>query len=257
MPRTARKASESGFYHVMMRGASRQLIFEDDYDRRSFLDLLSKGCSKSDIGLLAYALMGNHVHLLVEGSLENLANCMKKVMGTYASQFNRRHARCGHLFQDRFRSEPIDSDEYLLAVVRYIHKNPEAAGLATAAEWRWSSYREYVDRPILIDSTLVLDMIGGVDGFIDFHRQRHEGKNPIECEESHPAKLFSDEEAIEIARGLLGALSLESLSGLSKKERDYAVGRLRGAGLGVRQIQRLTGISLGAISKASPLRDVA
>lgn len=253
MPRTARKASESGFYHVMARGASRQLIFEDDTDRQAFLSLLSTGCRESGIGLLAYVLMDNHVHLLVEGSLENLSVCMKKVTGTYASQFNRRHARCGHLFQDRYRSEPIDDEGYLLATVRYIHRNPEAAGLAKMEEWRWSSYREYVDHASLIDPTLVLDILGGVSGFVDFHEKPHEGKHPIECDERRPTRCFTDEEAIGIACGLLEPLSLESLSSLPKRERDHAVGRLRGRGLGVRQIQRLTGISLGAISKADPL----
>lgn len=253
MPRIARTVSESGFYHVMARGASHQIIFEDDVDRGLFLTLLARSCEEYGIKVLAYVLMGNHFHLLVGGSLEDISCCMKCVTGTYAARFNGRHGRCGHLFQGRFKSEPIEDDGYLLTVVRYIHRNPEAAGLAAMADWPWSSYREYVCGTSLIDSGLVLDMLGGVNGFVEFHAQPHDGERPIDCDEREARRLLSDEEAIDVARNLLGGRPLECLSGLVKGERDAAVGRLRAAGLGVRQIQRLTGISLGAISKARPL----
>lgn len=252
MPRAARKVSESGLYHVMARGASRQLIFEDDADRRSFLAFLAKGCEECGVRLLAYVLMGNHFHLVAGGSVEDVSNCMRRVTGAYAAKFNGRHGRCGHLFQDRFKSEPIEDDGYLLTVIRYVHQNPEVAGLAKTADWLWSSYREYVGEANLIDPEIVLDMLGGVDGFVKFHAQPHGGKKPVECDERVVRKRFSDEEAIAAARDLLGRQSLESLSGLPKGERDEAVRKLRCAGLGVRQIQRLTGISLGAISKARP-----
>lgn len=252
MPRAARKVSESGLYHVMARGASRQVIFEDDADRRLFLAFLAKGCEECGVRLLAYVLMGNHLHLVAEGSMEDISNCMRRATGVYASQFNGRHGRCGHLFQDRFKSEAIEDDGYLLTVIRYVHQNPEVAGLAKTADWPWSSYREYIGKASLIDPEIVLDMLDGVDGFVKFHAQPHDGKEPIECGEHVARKRFSDEEAIAVARDLLGRLSLESLSGLPKGERDEAVGRLRSAGLGVRQIQRLTGISLGAISKVRP-----
>lgn len=253
MPRTARRASESGFYHVMARGASRQLVFEDDADRRAFLALLSKGCGDCGVSLLAYVLMDNHFHLLVEGSLETLSSCMKSVTGTYASQFNGRHGRCGHLFQGRFKSEPIDDDKYLLSVVRYIHKNPEIAGLGAASEWPWSSYREYVGETSLIDPKLVLGMLGGVEGFVEFHALPCVGREPADFDERETGGRLSDEEALRVACDLLGGVSPGSLSGLARGERDEALAKLRGAGLGVRQIQRLTGISLGSISKARPM----
>lgn len=252
MPRTARKASESGLYHVMARGASHQVIFEDDEDRRSFLALLAKGREECGVRLLAYVLMGNHLHLVAGGSMEDVSNCMRRVTGAHAAKFNGRHGRCGHLFQDRFKSEPIEDDGYLLTVIRYVHQNPEAAGLARTADWPWSSYQEYVGEASLIDPELVLDMLGGVDGFVKFHAQPHGGKKPIECDGRAARKRFSDDEAIAVAQDFLGKLSLESLSGLPKGERNEAIRKLRGAGLGVRQIQRLTGISLGAISKARP-----
>lgn len=253
MPRSARKVSESGFYHVMARGASRQVIFEDDADRSLFLSLLATGCEECGVGVHAYVLMGNHFHLLVCGPLEDVSSCMRRVTGSYAAQFNGRHGRCGHLFQGRFKSEPINDDGYLLAVVCYIHRNPEAAGLSAMPDWPWSSYREYVGEPNLVDPGMVLDMLGGVDGFVEFHARPHEGERPIECDEREVRGRLSDEEAMGAARALLGELPVEALSGLTKAERDEAVGRLRGAGLGVRQIQRLTGISLGAISKVRPL----
>ena len=253
VPRAARRASESGYYHVMARGVSRQLIFEDDADRRAFLALLSRHCGERDVRLLAYVLMDNHFHLLVDGTLEGVSSCMGQVTGEYASRFNWRHGRCGHLFQNRFKSEPIDDERYLLAVVRYIHRNPEAAGLAPASEWPWSSYREYMGETELIDPETIMEMLGGVDGFVEFHALPLGNERPIECDERPASKRLSDGEALELAQELLGDLTIESLSGLSRAERDEAIRRLRGAGLGVRQIQRLTGISLGAISRAGKL----
>lgn len=253
MPRTARIASESGYYHVMARGASHQMIFEDDADRRAFLSLLSRFCGECDVRLLAYALMDNHFHLLIEASFDELSAYMKRVVGTYAMQFNGRHGRCGHLFQDRFKSEPIDDDRYLLAVVRYIHGNPMAAGLAKTPDWPWSSYREYIGTPGLIDPAMVLDMLGGIDGFVEFHAQPCEGKEPVDCDAGGSASRLCDEEALDLARGLLGDAPIESLSGLQRDKRNEALAKLKAAGLGVRQIQRLTGISLGVISKAGRL----
>ena len=254
MPRTARKTSESGYYHVMARGVSRQLIFEDDADRRAFLALLSELCDERGVRLLAYVLMDNHFHLLVNGPLADVSSCIGQVTGVYAARFNWRHGRCGHLFQNRFRSEPIDDDRYLLAVVRYIHKNPEAAGLASASEWPWSSFREYAGAPELVDPEMILEMLGGVEGFIEFHTHPQGTEKPIDCDDHATGKRLSDGEGLELAQTILGDLSVESISGLPRAERSEAIGRLRDAGLGVRQIQRLTGISLGVISRASKTR---
>ena len=110
----------------MLRGINRQNIFEDDEDREKFIQTLSQ-YSSEEVKIYAYCLMNNHVHLLL--SDENLAITMRKICANYVYWFNRKYQRCGHLYQDRYKSEAIKNDSYFITVLRYIHQNPIKAGL--------------------------------------------------------------------------------------------------------------------------------
>ena len=112
-----------------MRGVGRQLIFEDDGDRQMLLEKLGKLSDEGCLVVYAWCLMSNHLHILVKEGLEPLATAMKRLGVSYAMRFNLKTGHVGHVFQDRFSSEPVDSDEYFLTVVRYIHNNPEKAGM--------------------------------------------------------------------------------------------------------------------------------
>ena len=129
MPRVARTKSASGIYHVVMRGVGRQLIFEDDDDRRALLEKLGKLSDEGCLTVYAWCLMSNHFHLLIKEGCEPIASAMKRLGVSYAMRFNLKTGRVGHVFQDRFSSEPVESDEYFLTVVRYIHNNPQKAGM--------------------------------------------------------------------------------------------------------------------------------
>ncbi len=145
MPRYQRVISETGIYHVMLRGNERKNLFFDDEDRLRFLETLS--IKKKEVGfiLYAYCLMDNHVHLLIREGNETLGLTMKRINVSFANYFNQKYHRIGHLFQDRFKSEPIKDERHLLAVLRYIHQNPVKAGMVNhAGRYNWSSYCEYV-----------------------------------------------------------------------------------------------------------------
>ena len=124
MPRQARKRAESGIYHVMLRGINQQRIFEDEEDNQRFLQILRECKEIGGFMLLAYCLMGNHVHLLIKEGTESLEQIFKRIGGRFVYWYNVKYQRVGHLFQDRFKSEPVDTDAYLLTVIRYIHQNP-------------------------------------------------------------------------------------------------------------------------------------
>ncbi|PFG15085.1 transposase [Bacillus sp. es.036] len=113
LPRKARKKSSSGVYHVVFRGINRQTIFEDEEDKEKFLEILARYKTKSGIELYAYCLMDNHVHLLVKETEESLSMFMKRVSSSYVYWYNRKYRRCGHLFQERFNSENVESDAHL------------------------------------------------------------------------------------------------------------------------------------------------
>jgi len=237
---------ESNVYHVVTRGVNQQLIFEDDADRTHFLGLLGRTLAQTG-ELFAWCLMDNHVHLLVRLDLPGLSRQMGYLLSRYATYFNARHGRTGHLFQSRFSSEPIATDEHLLRAVRYIHCNPQKAGIALAREYRWSSYSSYLGHPGICSTQLVLDLLGGVEGFVLFH-QELEPRGFIDV----PNRLthLSDSAALELAREVTGALPVECVSSLPKAARDAVLGALKERGLTIAQIQRITGISRTIIHRA-------
>ena len=141
MPRTARKISETGIYHVMLRGINRQNIFEDDQDRLYFMSVLASCKKVSGFRLHAFVLMSNHIHLLLEPLDEPLDMIFRRIGTRYAVWYNRKYQRAGHLFQDRFRSENVSTVQYYQTVLRYILQNPMKAGMEKhPGEYRWSSY---------------------------------------------------------------------------------------------------------------------
>lgn len=131
MARTARKLSSSNIYHVMLRGVNRQTIFEEDEDRFRFLNTVSRCREVSGFSLHAFVLMSNHIHLLIETGIEPLDDIFKRIGTSYAMWYNRKYQRAGHLFQDRFRSESVETDQYYMTVLRYILQNPVKAGMVS------------------------------------------------------------------------------------------------------------------------------
>ena len=124
MPRKSRAKSENGIYHIMLRGINKQIIFEDEEDNKKFLEVLKECKDICDFKLFAYCLMGNHIHLLLKVEKEELEQIFKRIGARFVYWYNLKYKRSGHLFQDRFKSEPINDDNYFLNVLHYIHQNP-------------------------------------------------------------------------------------------------------------------------------------
>lgn len=118
MPRQQRKKSSSGIYHVMLRGINQQQIFHDDEDNKKFIKVLADCKAVSEFEIFAYCLMRNHVHILIKEGKEPLDLIFKRIGGRYVYWYNTKYNRVGHLFQDRYKSEPVETDEYFLMVLR-------------------------------------------------------------------------------------------------------------------------------------------
>ena len=168
MPRQARVKSESGYYHILLRGIGKLCIFEDQQDREKFIQILKKYKEEQKYEIIAYCLMENHMHLLIRDIDGKLDLIMKKIAGSYAYYFNWKYERVGHLFQDRFKSEPVEDDAYFLTVIRYIHQNPCKANISEACEYIWSSYGDYIKQQGITDTEIALEMLGGKEAFIEF-----------------------------------------------------------------------------------------
>lgn len=144
MPRTARLDIAGVLQHVIVRGVEQRDIFLDDHDRQGFLDRLSGLLTKMNTECLAWALMRNHVHMLLRPLDGNLGQFMRRLLTGYAVTFNLRHHRSGHLFQNRYKSIICEEDPYLLELTRYMHLNPLRVGIVKditeLATYPWSGH---------------------------------------------------------------------------------------------------------------------
>ena len=130
MPRQARLDAAGALHHVICRGIERQAIVRDDVDRAAFVERLGDILGATGTRCYAWALLANHMHLLLRTGGVPLATVMRRVLTGYAGVFNRRHHRHGYLFQNRYKSILCQEEPYLLELVRYLHLNPVRAGLA-------------------------------------------------------------------------------------------------------------------------------
>ena len=136
MSRQSRKESGTGIYHVMMRGINHQKIFNDEEDYFQFITTLDRmrfryddegsPCGSNCV-FYAYCLMSNHLHLLIRERGESVGETIKRIASSYVFYYNRKYGRDGHLFRDRFKSEPVNDMGYFTTLLRYIHQNPVKA----------------------------------------------------------------------------------------------------------------------------------
>ena len=145
MTRPLRVEYPDAYYHVINRGNNQEKIFKNDRDKEKFLQYLEKAAERFSIIFHSYCLMDNHYHLLVQTPEANLSHAMQWINVSYATYFNRKRDRHGHLFQGRFKAILIDADEYLKHLSRYIHLNPVRAKMVSSpAEYLWSSYGAFI-----------------------------------------------------------------------------------------------------------------
>ncbi len=134
MPRQPRLDAPGALHHVMGRGIERTNIFRINRDQDDFLNRLANLCTEGNLIVYAWCLLSNHFHLLVRTGRQSISRSMKKLLTGYVVNFNLRHKRTGHLFQNRYKSIICEEDTYLLELTRYIHLNPLRAGVGNAEE---------------------------------------------------------------------------------------------------------------------------
>lgn len=150
MPRKPRLDAPGALHHVIGRGLDRTKIFRNNVDRDDFLVRLADLCQEGFLIVYAWALMSNHFHLLLRTGKESLSSSMRRLLTGYVVNFNRRHKRYGHLFQNRYKSIICEDDPYLLELTRYIHLNPIRAGIVGSIDklkrYSWAGHSVIVGR---------------------------------------------------------------------------------------------------------------
>ena len=252
MPRKPRSKSPTGFFHVTLRGNGGQLLFDGDEDRIALLQILDAILPKHNIELIAWCLMGNHIHLLIDDPDDRKSDAMHAVAVSYAGRYNARTGQIGHVFQERFWDSPIKSEEYLFESIRYIHLNPQKAGLAAYDEYLWSSHREYLmsalSRPYVTGN--VVDVLFPTPRtYLRFM----ESAPSLPYRPNTTAKVREEDLSgfgTAIVQSVAGCAPTE-LKSVSKALRNEAILALRKEGLTIKQVQLLTGLGVWIIKNAA------
>ena len=251
MARKPREISASGIYHVKWRGIDRQTIFLDDADCIKFLSLCAAVIGEW-FEVLAFCLMGNHLHLLIKtrkDTAEEMELAMKRLGIRYAQYFNRRYLRVGPVFQGRYKSVPVQTRNYFLRVMRYIHQNPVKADLCDLPqEYPWSSYIDYFgqrDISICPVQKSYAFQLADLDFLKIFHTQQE--LNPATMSDE-PVRL-PDQMVMKLGEAMAGC-SLIVLHTLPESKQASILRRLvLEEGVFVPQLTRLTGIPRGVIAR--------
>lgn len=251
MSRKPRVKSETDIYHVMMRGNNRQTVFFAANDYQKFLSIMTECKIIDAYTLYAYCLMPNHIHLLIRTFDPPLGDVMRRIESRFVTWYNARHERVGHLFQERFKSEPVQDDAYFCTVLRYIHLNPVKANLCrTPEQYPYSSYRNYFEPTGLIDSAYFENYFG-VEEFYRFHQ--------AECNEecmdmdNELNKYVADETAKERILAVTGCSILSDFIDLPAEKQKMHIQELLHQRVSLRQISRLTGLSFYKVQSRAKL----
>jgi len=191
VPRRPRLHVTGGLYHVTLRGNNGNDLFKDGSDRLHLNELVENSLREEQARIHSFCWMTNHLHLAIQVSGKPLGRVVHGFATKYSRYFNAKYVRSGHLFENRYYANLVEIDEYLLELVRYIHRNPVKAGLvANPGSYLWSSHRYYVGRSRLdwLSTTLVLSL---------FHSDSNRAKFEMErfvlqgISDEHADELFS------------------------------------------------------------------
>lgn len=248
MPRVARGRSETGVFHVMLRGINRSDLFQESEDYERFIAILRQCKSLCGFELYAWCLMGNHVHLLIRPGKESLPLVMKRIGCRYVYWFNRKNERIGHLFQDRYRSEAVENDAYFLTVLRYILQNPIKAGLEQQmGEYPYSSFRAYAGVPDgLTDTGFALGYIEDGSRLMEFLKApNHEKALDIEP----PKARIADADVLSWVNEFVRKAGKTAFFELEKTLQRVCIQQLMLHDATIRQIAAATGLPKSNVAR--------
>lgn len=242
--RVARAKSKTGIYHIMLRGIDKRNIFIDEGEYLIFLKHLRKAQDKIEFIIYAYCLMTNHVHLLLKTE-KPIGDIVKRIAVGYAQYHNIKNGRTGHLFQNRFRSEVVETDRYFLTVLRYIHQNPLKAGIVQdIKQYKWSSYHEYLSKgKSIVETGFAFAYFKGLKEFVEFM----EGENDDECLDYNPTKRWKDDELKEYISQLV---DINKIHNSDKQLRDEILRAIKTeTGASNRQLSKVLNIGRSILER--------
>jgi len=160
VPRKQRIYYDGALYHVIARGNNGEYILKEEEEKKKYIETIKKYKERYKFKLYAYCIMDNHIHLLIEVGDTPLPKIMQGIQQVYTQWYNRKNARTGHVFQQRYKAIVCDKDGYLLPLTKYIHRNPVEANMTKDTNYEWSSYGEYAGgREEVVEIEFVLKIL--------------------------------------------------------------------------------------------------
>lgn len=196
MPRLARKCLESPFIHIIVQGINKEYIFKKDLFKEAYLNMLKKNISETDIDIISYCVMDNHVHLLVYcEDINVISKVMQKTNGAYAKWYNKTQKRVGYVFRNRYYTQMILTEHQLYNCIVYIHKNPVKANIVNYIhEYKYSSYMEYLGKRKFITDNSIQLVFGTSKNYLDVFRFIHKMEEIVDIKDV--IEDFNDEQVI-------------------------------------------------------------
>lgn len=252
MPRISRQYTSTKVYHIILRGIDKQDIFFEDMDYKMFLKILKEEQSKYQYEIYVYCLMSNHIHLVIYDLNNELSKIIQTIAIKYSLYFNKKYERIGHLFQNRFLSKAVEDRVYFKNLCRYIHKNPQKAGIDKIENYKWSSYQEYIGKAKIINPKLVIDIFGNKEEFIKFHNIEQYEQEIIDISKYDIDEKIDDKQLIDYICKITEMENITKIAKLSKSKRDKILVKCKNInGVSNRQLARVIGISRKMIDRAN------
>lgn len=270
MPRVARERSSIQVYHVMLRGINKQQIFDSADDYQYFVRILQRQCgigSEHEVAdrhfyVYAYCLMGNHIHLLVKEKDEPIGDVIKRLSSAYVFYYNHKYGRIGHLFQERFKSQPVEDWDYFMTLLRYIHQNPLKPHLVDHLSlYAWSSWPEYLGQcktPFCSTDTVLRRIsLNDLTDLVDNPLTDNEESGLLDVDTQQRKVSISNQDVWEFIESQCGAKNAEEFQQLPRPEQKAVIFNAHEVGAGPRTLSRLTGVPYTIVQRAASNKDAA
>ena len=243
MPRIHRCFSRSKTYHIVIKGLDDADFFYDNEDRIIFLEKIKHSKYKFKYEVYAYCLMTNHVHMVIKVDNENLSKAMQSLIIRYSRYFNRKYDRKGNFIQNRFFSKNIENQKYFLDVCRYIHRNPEKAGIGKTCNYKWSSYHEYLGKEDIINKKILMHYLdNNINNFISYTNKEENIDELMNSADFEMTTSLNDDELIEIIKRKFNLKTTNAIiKHFKNKENRVKLKELKDIrGISQRQISKVT-----------------
>jgi REP element-mobilizing transposase RayT len=255
MARKPREESLTGYYHAMLRGINREFIFKRDSDKKIFLDLVKEQQEENLFQLAAWCIMDNHVHMIIKADIGSMSKAIKVISLKFAARYNKAQQRTGPVFGDRYRSECIEDDAYLLGAIRYIHLNPVQAGIVSSPSlYPWSSYDEYMNEARYINKhqrLTTLEMFGGkVQSFAEFHARPDDTEYLETREDLEKYRMTVASRVLEESCSEKGIVSAREIHANPELFAEISMRLIQGTKLSLRQAAELLETTHGRVHQA-------